>query len=86
MAHFDKVVAELDPEYLSQVTHITKMSPVTEEFNALEDRLVRIFSPSQEAKLQELFSGLELGDQLLSQLLPTLRIKGVTRVSQAFLK
>ena len=70
---FDYLVASLPPEAATEVRDLILTPPTDEPYTQLKTTLIRRFDRSDQQKLQQLLSGLVLGDSKPSQLLRRMR-------------
>ncbi|GBN45796.1 hypothetical protein AVEN_162358-1, partial [Araneus ventricosus] len=66
---YHTVVASVETEILSQVSDIITSPPNNDMYKTLKDRLINIFSDSEERRLKKLLQDVELGDKRPSTLL-----------------
>ena len=76
-ARFNLVVTKLGKEVIQQVSDILLRPPETKKFDALRERLLKVYEESEVKQFQKLLSGMDLGDQKPSQLLR--RMKDLAR-------
>lgn len=70
---YSHVIANLDPAYLKFVGDILMSPPEIDKYEAIKTRLISSFSVSEEAKLRQLFSGLNIGDMKPSHFLQSMK-------------
>ena len=70
---FDYVIASLSPEFAFEVRDLILKPPSTDAYDTLKAQLIARTTPSQQQRLQQLFSLEELGDRKPSQLLRRLQ-------------
>lgn len=70
---FNHVISAVESEILNSVCDIILRPPENDKYVALKTRLIEIHSESEASKIRTLLQGLELGDQLPSQLLTRIR-------------
>lgn len=70
---FSTVVSALDAKLLQQVFNIVRNPPPTNRFQAIVDAIVHNFAESEQQRIQQLISGIQLGDRKPSHLLNDLR-------------
>ena len=68
-AKFDYVVASLAPEFAVEVRDLLLKPPTDNPYTALKEQLTKRTTASEQRKLQQLFTGEELGDRKPTQLL-----------------
>lgn len=83
---FNYVVSAVDTEILAQVMDILDTPPMNNKYSAIKNKLIDIYSDSNELRLRRLLSGLELGDKKPSQLLNEMNRLGGTAVPDELLK
>ena len=66
---FDHVVSSLSPEYAGEVRDLILNPPSDQPYQALKEQLTKRTAQSEQRRLQQLFTGEELGDRKPSQLL-----------------
>lgn len=66
---FDNVVASLSPEFAVEVRDLLLRPPAENPYTALKEQLTKRTALSEQRRLQQLFTGEELGDQKPTQLL-----------------
>ncbi|GBM80633.1 hypothetical protein AVEN_140558-1 [Araneus ventricosus] len=65
---YHTVVASVETEILSQVSDIITSPPNNDMYKTLKERLINIFSDSEECRLKKLLQDVELGDKRPSML------------------
>lgn len=83
---FFYILAALDPEIIAEVRDIASSPPSANPYDALKKRLLSIFTPTEEEKLQCLLTGVQLGDRLPSSLLREMRHLAGTNTTDKFIK
>lgn len=66
---FDHVVASLSPDYAAEVRDLLLKPPADSPYTALKEQLTKRTTLSEQRRLQQLFTGEELGDRKPTQLL-----------------
>ena len=66
---FDHVVASLTPGYAAEVRDLLLRPPADNPYTALKEQLTKRTALSEQRRLQQLFTGEELGDRKPTQLL-----------------
>ncbi|KAL4719659.1 hypothetical protein ACJJTC_015208 [Scirpophaga incertulas] len=69
---FDYLTSQLEPEYLENIWDIIQ-STDSNKYSLAKERLLNLFTESEEKQIQTLLTGLELGDNKPSQLLRQMR-------------
>lgn len=85
LTKFNYVVSAIDSEVLSQVMDVLNAPPASGKYDAIKDKLISVYSDSNEQRLRRLLSGLELGDKKPSQLLNEMKRLGGTSVPDELL-
>lgn len=70
---FYHTVSLIDTRYAVEVEALISAPPVTTPYQELKEELIRCFSKSKEAKLQQLLDGEQIGDRTPSQFLRHLK-------------
>jgi hypothetical protein len=83
---FDIVTSALERRYATAVRALILNPPVDGRYEELKLQLVRRFSPSLDARLQQLFQHEEMGDRSPSQFLAHMKILGGPDVSDTTLR
>ncbi|GBN90657.1 hypothetical protein AVEN_94911-1 [Araneus ventricosus] len=83
---FHHIVAALQPEELEVVGDIMLNPPADEPYDALRKRLCSQYADSEEQRLRDLISGMQLGDRKPSRLLLEMRSKAENKISEEWLK
>ncbi|XP_066254127.1 uncharacterized protein [Euwallacea similis] len=83
---FHHVVSALNCEVIEQVGDLFRNPPAGDMFLAIKDRLITLFSESEEQKYKKLVSHTSLGDRKPSHLLNEMAGLGGTSVSKRLLK
>jgi len=65
---FHLVVGKMESKVVKQVADLTKNPPAADKYETLKKKLVKIYSESEEKKLNRLLDDLELGDRKPSHL------------------
>lgn len=89
LTKFHHVVSALQPEELCLVGDLIKKPPTADPedpYKALKDRLCTQYQDTEEERLRELISGLQLGDRKPSRLLLEMKSKAGDRLSDDLLK
>ena len=68
-SRFDHVVSSLSPEFAAEVRDLLIRPPADNPYSALKEQLTKRTALSEQRKLQQLFTGEELGDRKPTQLL-----------------
>ena len=68
-SRFDHVVSSLSPEFAAEVRDLLIKPPVDNPYSVLKEQLTKRTALSEQRKLQQLFTGEELGDRKPTQLL-----------------
>lgn len=68
-SRFDYVVASLSPDYAAEVRDLLLRPPPDNPYTALKEQLTKRTTLSEQRRLQQLFTGEELGDRKPTQLL-----------------
>ena len=66
---FDYIIASLSPEFATEVRDVILKPPTDHAYDTLKAQLIKRTATSEQRKLQQLFSGEELGDRKPTQLL-----------------
>ena len=66
---FDYVIASLSPKFATEVRDVILKPPTDHAYDTLKTQLIKRTAASEQRKLQQLFSGEELGDHKPTQLL-----------------
>lgn len=66
---FDYVIASLSPDIATEVRDLILQPPPNNPYDTLRQQLIRRTSTSEQSRLQQLLSGLELGDSRPTRLL-----------------
>lgn len=66
---FDHVISSLSPEFAVEVRDLLLRPPADNPYSALKEQLTKRTALSEQRKLQQLFTGEELGDRKPTQLL-----------------
>ncbi|GBN16797.1 hypothetical protein AVEN_6293-1 [Araneus ventricosus] len=80
------VVASVETEILSQVSDIITSPPNDDMYKKLKERLINMFSDSEERRLKKLLQDVELGDKRPSMLLRQMRDLAGNRVGDELLR
>lgn len=83
---FHTVTGALDQCYAAAVRDIIINPPAEGKYDRLKSELIRRFSPSLEARLEQLLQHEEMGDRSPSQFLSHMRVLGGTSVSDNVLR
>ncbi|GBM73414.1 hypothetical protein AVEN_143083-1 [Araneus ventricosus] len=83
---YHTVVASVETEILSQVSDIITSPPNNDMYKTLKDRLINIFSDSEERRLKKLLQDVELGDKRPSTLLREMQDLAGNRVGDELLR
>lgn len=83
---YNHIVSAVDTEILSQVSDIIQKPPETDRYQALKNRLIELFTDSQESKLRRLLGDMRLGDKKPSILLNEMQRLGGLACSAQLLK
>lgn len=83
---YHHLVASLQPEELAIVGDIISSPPADDPYAALKARLVNQYAVSEDSRLRELVSGMQLGDKKPSRLLLEMRSKAGAQVGDDLLK
>lgn len=83
---YNHIVSAVDTEILSQVSDIIQKPPETDRYQALNNRLIELFTDSQESKLRRLLGDMRLGDKKPSMLLNEMQRLGGLACSAQLLK
>lgn len=83
---FNHVVAAIDSDILAHITDFLLNPPVENKYEAFKNKLIGVFSDSQEKKLNKLLGEITLGDKKPSQLLSEMTMLGGTITSPDLLK
>lgn len=86
LTKYNHVLSVVDTSILSQISELLLNPPADNKYNAIKDRLISIYSDSQEKKLKTLLSDMNLGDKKPSQLLNEMTRLGGSSVSCELLK
>ncbi len=62
ISKFNNVVASLSPEFAAEVMDLLVCPPVENPYTALKEQLVKHTALSEQCRLQQLFTGEDLGD------------------------
>lgn len=81
---YQAVVARLDQETLIVVEHVILNPPETDKYPTIKEVLVNHYSISQERRLKQLLSGVELGDRRPSELLAEIKRLGGSQLDATF--
>lgn len=73
---FSTVVAALDSRLLAQIFDVVNNPPATDRFKAIKSALTKNFADSEQRRIKQFVSGLQLGDRKPSHLLNDLRRVG----------
>ncbi|XP_008188179.1 uncharacterized protein LOC103310730, partial [Acyrthosiphon pisum] len=65
---YNHKICAVDTEILSQVADIVQNPPANEKYAKLKNRLVELYTDSQESKLRKLLGDMQLGDKKPSML------------------
>ena len=68
-SRFDHVVSSLSPEFAAEVRDLLLSPPAENPYTVLKEQLTKRTTLSEQRKLQQLFTGEELGDRKPTQLL-----------------
>lgn len=68
-SRFDHVVSSLSPEFAAEVRDLLLSPPARDPYSVLKTQLTKRTTLSEQRKLQQLFTGEELGDRKPTQLL-----------------
>ena len=84
----DYVVASLSPDYAAEVRNLLLRPPTDDPYTALKEQLTKCTALSEQRPLQQLFTGEELGDRKLTQLLHRMQqlLGDRPGIDQSFLK
>ena len=84
---FNHVVASLTPEFAAEVRDLLLRPPEENPFTALKEQLTRRTALSERGRIQQLFTGEELGDRKPSQLLRRMQqLLGGRNIDPSFLR
>nr|XP_042894939.1 uncharacterized protein LOC122268758 [Parasteatoda tepidariorum] len=83
---YHTIVASIETDILSQVSDIITSPPVRNMYDSLKQRLIEIFSISEERRLKKLLQDIALGDRRPSALLRQMKDLAGDRVGDALLK
>ena len=84
---YDYVVAHLAPEFAVEVRDLILTPPADNPYEALKRELVKRTAASEQRRLQQLFTGEELGDRKPSQLLRRMQqLLGDKKPDKSFLR
>ncbi|GBM89708.1 Transposon Ty3-I Gag-Pol polyprotein, partial [Araneus ventricosus] len=83
---YHTVVASVETEILSQVSDIITSPPNNDMYKTLKERLINIFSGSEERRLKKLLQDVELGDKRPSMLLHQMQDLAGNRVGDELLR
>lgn len=83
---YNHIICAVDTEILSQVADIVQNPPDNEKYNKLKNRLVELYTDSQESRLRKLLGDMQLGDKKPSMLLNEMQRLGGTSCSSQLLK
>ncbi|XP_008179439.1 uncharacterized protein LOC103308205 [Acyrthosiphon pisum] len=86
LTKYNHIVGAVDTEILSQVSDIIQKPPDTDRYNTLKNRLIELFTDSQESKLRRLLGDMRLGDKRPSMLLNEMQRLGGMACSTQLLK
>lgn len=70
---FSTVIAALDATLLQQVYSVVRNPPTSNRYQAITEAIVHNFADSEQQRIQQLISGIQLGDRKPSHLLNDLR-------------
>lgn len=79
------VISAVSTKILTQVTDIIQRLPELNKYDKLNERLINIFTDSEEKKLRKLLSEVELGDRKPSALLNEMQRLGGSTLSSELL-
>lgn len=80
------VVASIETEILAQVSDIITSPPVNDMYKTLKNRLIEVFSDSEERRLKKLLQDIDLGDKRPSALLRQMHDLAGDSVDDKFLR
>lgn len=83
---YHTIVASIETDVLAQVSDIITSPPATEMYDTLKNRLVEIFTDSEERRLKKLLQDIDLGDKRPSILLRQMQDLAGNRVGENLLK
>ncbi|GBL88536.1 hypothetical protein AVEN_86269-1 [Araneus ventricosus] len=83
---YHNVVASVETEILSQVSDIITSPPNDDMYKKLKERLINIFSDSEERRLKKLLQDVELGDKCPTMLLRQMQDLAGNRVGDELLR
>ena len=86
LTKYNHVVSVIDTGILSQISDLILNPPATNKYDTIKDRLISIYSDSQDKKLKTLIADISLGDKKPSQLLNEMSRLGGSSVSNELLK
>lgn len=86
LTKFNYVLSYVDSDILQHVADFIAKPPTTGKYEGLKQRLINVFSDSEEQKLRKLLSSVNLGDRKPSQLLNEMTNLGSTAVPEELIK
>lgn len=82
----EELVCNLDADIMSIIEDILEGPPEEQNYQKAKERIIRIFSDSEESKVRTLLQGLTLGDSKPSELLRKMRSLAGGEITEDFLK
>lgn len=83
---FNLLLAQLKPSVLTQVASVIENPPDRLKYDALKERIIEVYSESDQRRIRTLLSGVSLGDRRPSQLLSEQQQIGGKLISDQMLK
>lgn len=86
LTKFNHIVGVIESDILEHVSDLVQTPPANRPYNALKERLIKQFAPTDSQKIKTLLEELTLGDSKPSDLLRKMRQLSCAKVTDEFLQ